>query len=109
MLIISFLTIMIEHAFIIAMIVLFIHAVTWKGMILEDIKKFIKPEGYLYKPIYGCPICMSPYYGIIVYLLFFNVSFADGLLTVATACGLSVVSVLLIDIRDSLCNFSQNR
>jgi hypothetical protein len=51
---------MLTHAFIIAMIVLFIHASSWDGMIFEGIKKIIKPEGHLYKPIYGCPICMTP-------------------------------------------------
>ncbi|RVT98318.1 hypothetical protein EOD41_16095 [Mucilaginibacter limnophilus] len=95
---------MLEHALIIAMIVLFIHACSWRGMIFDGIKKIIEPKGHLYKPIYGCPICMTPYYGTIIYLLFFKVSFADGLLTVAAASGLNVVSVLLIDIKDALCH-----
>jgi len=92
----------ISHAFIIAMIVLFIHACSWKGMIFEGIKKLIKPEGHLYKPIYGCPICMTPYYGTIVYLIFFRLSVMDWLLTIGTAAGISVLSVLLIDIRDGI-------
>jgi hypothetical protein len=95
---------MITQAFIIAMIVLFIHACTWRGMIFEGIKKIIKPEGHLYKPIYGCPICMTPYYGTIIYLIFFRISVTDWLLTVGTASGMSVIAVLLIDIKDSLCN-----
>jgi len=94
---------MIAHAFIIAMIVLFIHACSWHGMIFEGIKRIIKPEGYLYKPIYGCPICMTPYYGTIIYLLFFRLSFVDWLLTTGTASGISVLCVLLIDIKDSVC------
>ena len=94
---------MIEHAFIIAMIVLFIHACSWQGMIFEGIKKLIKPEGHLYKPIYGCPICMTPYYGTIMYLLFFRLSFVDWLLTIGTAAGMSVISVILIDIKDGIC------
>lgn len=91
-----------EHALIIALIVLFIHACTWEGMIFDGVKKIIKPQGHLYKPIYGCPICMTPYYGTIMYLLFFNMSLADGLLTVAAASGMSVISVLLIDIKDGV-------
>ncbi|MBC7451513.1 MAG: hypothetical protein H7259_08505 [Cytophagales bacterium] len=91
---------MIEHAFIIAMIVLFIHSTTWKGMIFEGIKKIIKPEGMLYKPIYGCPICMAPYYGTILYLIFFRLSISDYVLTIGTAAGLSVISVIIIDIKD---------
>ena len=93
---------MVTHAFIIAMIVLFIHACTWKGMIFEGFKKILKPEGHLYKPVYGCPICMTPYYGTIIYLLFFRLSFSDGLLTIGTAAGISVLSVLLIDIKDGI-------
>ncbi|RCH55418.1 hypothetical protein DJ568_05865 [Mucilaginibacter hurinus] len=93
----------IEQAFIIALIVLFIHACTWKGMIFDGIKKIVEPKGHLYKPLYGCPICMTPYYGAVIYLLFFNVSFVNGLLTVAAASGFSVISVLLIDIKDALC------
>ena len=94
---------MIEHAFIIAMIVLFIHACSWQGLIFEGIKKLIKPEGHIYKPIYGCPICMTPYYGTIIYLLFFRLSFTDWLLTIGTAAGMSVISVILIDIKDGIC------
>ena len=91
---------MIEHAFIIAMIVLFIHSTTWKGMIFESIKKIIKPEGMIYKPIYGCPICMAPYYGTLIYVFCFPLSWIDGVLTIATAAGMSVISVILIDIKD---------
>jgi len=94
---------MIEHAFIIAMIVLLIHACSWQGMIFEGVKKLIKPEGHIYKPIYGCPICMTPYYGTIMYLLFFRLSFVDWLLTIGTAAGMSVISVILIDIKDGIC------
>ena len=94
----------ITHAFIIAMIVLFIHACTWKGMIFEGVKNIIKPEGHLYKPIYGCPICMTRYYGTIIYLIFFRLSVMDWLLTIGTAAGISVISVLLIDIKDGICH-----
>ncbi|MEO6148622.1 MAG: hypothetical protein ABIP28_00595 [Mucilaginibacter sp.] len=37
-----------------------------------------------------------------MYLLFFNMSFSDGLLTIAAASGMSVISVLLIDIKDGV-------
>jgi len=94
---------MIAHAFIITMIILFIHACSWSGMIFAGIKRIIKPEGLLYKPIYGCPICMTPYYGTIIYLLFFRLSFVDWLLTIGTASGMSVLCVLLIDIKDGIC------
>jgi hypothetical protein len=92
----------IPHAFIIAMIVLFIHACSWKGMIFEGVKKLIKPVGHIYKPIYGCPICMTPYYGTIIYLIFFKLSVLDWLLTIGAAAGIGVIAVLFIDIKDAL-------
>jgi hypothetical protein len=94
---------MAERALIIAMIVLFLHACSWRGMIFSGIKKIIEPKGHLYKPLYGCPICMTPWYGTIIYLLFFHISLADGVLTVAAASGFNVLSVLLIDIKDAIC------
>jgi hypothetical protein len=45
---------------------------------------------------------MTPYYGTIVYLIFFKLSIMDWLLTIGTAAGISVLSVLLIDIRDGI-------
>jgi len=46
---------------------------------------------------------MTPYYGTIIYLLFFRLSFTDWLLTIGTAAGMSVISVILIDIKDGIC------
>ena len=85
----------------IAFIILFLHACTWEGMIFEDIKKYIKPEGKLYKPIYGCPICMTPWWGTIIYWIFFHVSFINWLLVVGTASGISVVFVVLLALREA--------
>jgi hypothetical protein len=45
---------------------------------------------------------MTPYYGTIIYLLFFRLNFVDWLLTIGTAAGMSVLSVLLIDIKDGV-------
>jgi hypothetical protein len=92
---------MIATALIISLIVLFLHATTWDGHIFEGIKKVIKPVGKIYKPIYGCPICMTPWWGSIIYLLFFKVGFEHWLLTIGTASGFSVLWVLVIDIKDN--------
>lgn len=95
---------MIEHALTIASIVLFLHSCTWGGMIFNGIQNWVKPEDWMSKPIYNCPICMTPYYGTLIYVLFFGVSLQDWLLTVGTACGFSVVSVVLITIREYFLN-----
>lgn len=89
------------QALIISFIVLFIHATTWEGHIFEGVKKIIKPEGKLYKPIYGCPICMCPWWGTVLYLILFNESFKDWFITIGAAAGLSVLYVLLIQIKDN--------
>ena len=86
----------------ISLIVLFLHATTWDGNIFAGIKTIIKPKGNLYKPLYGCPICMTPYYGSFIYYLYFYQSWQNWVLTVFTAAGLSVVWVLTIDIKDSI-------
>lgn len=82
--------------------VLFLHATTWDGMIFEKIKDYIKPEGMLYKPIYGCPICMTPWWGSILYLFFYRdcLSWSGWLWTVGAAAGFSVIWVCLLSIRD---------
>lgn len=92
---------MIQQAVIIASIVLFIHSCTWDGMIFGKVKNFIKPEGMFYKPVYGCPICMTPWWGTLIYWLFFHISLQDWILTVGTASGLSVVSICLLALRDA--------
>lgn len=89
------------NALIISLIVLFLHACTWDGMIFEKVKTLLKPEGMLYKPIYGCPICMTPWWGTLMYWVFFAVSLEDWLLTVGMASGLSVIWVVLIDFKDA--------
>ena len=90
------------HALYISLIVLFLHATTWNGMIFEKIKNIIKPEGMLYKPIYGCPICMTPWWGSILYLFFFRncLSWTAWFWTVGAAAGFSVLWIVLISLRD---------
>jgi len=92
---------MVINALIISLIVLFIHATTWDGHIFAGIKKLIKPEGKLYKPVYGCPICMTPYYGTAIYWLIYGFGIADWTVTVGAAAGFSVLWVLIIDIKDN--------
>ncbi len=58
---------MIATSFIVAFIVLFIHATFWEGMIFSFISEKLKnlPE-YIKKPLYDCPICQSPWWGSLI-------------------------------------------
>lgn len=85
----------------IACLVLFFHACTWEDQIFEGIKKIIPPDKTIAKPIYGCPICMTPWWGTIIYWLFIGESLKDWLITVGAAAGLGVVSVILLAIREA--------
>lgn len=91
---------MITLSFAICMIVLFLHACSWDGMIFAGIKKVIKPESWLSKPLYGCPICMTPYYGSLIYWLFIGTSWQLWLLTVGMAAGMSVLVVVILALRE---------
>lgn len=91
---------MVENGIIIAMFILFLHSCTWEGMIFEKIKDIIKPKGMLYKPIYGCPICMTPWWGTLIFLIFFPFTIKAWLLTVGLASGINVLSVIGLSIRE---------
>ena len=92
---------MLTASLIIALIVLFIHSTTWEGHIFESIKDIIKPEWKISKPIYGCPICMTPWWGSIIYWLCIGISIPHWLLTVGAAAGFSVLFVVMIDLKDA--------
>lgn len=97
------------NSLIIALLVLFIHATTWEGHIFEGVKKIIPPDaGDFYKPIYGCPICMTPWWGSVIYLIFFPVDWRDWFIVVGSAAGMSVISVVLISIRKACVVYVKN-
>lgn len=105
---------MLADALKIALIILAGHSFTWDGQIFDGIKRLINPDWKISKPIYGCPICMTPWWGTIIWLIFFrvqtivqdgniyqtNLGWMDWFLTIATATGISVIGVIMIDIRD---------
>ncbi len=87
---------MIENSLIIALIILFLHATTWDGHIFNGIRKLIDEDKKISKPIYNCPICMTPWWGTLIYGLFFHIGWLDWLLTIGAAAGISVIFVILI-------------
>lgn len=63
---------MIELSILIAFAVLFIHTTTNEGHIFEDVANFLdtKLPDWIIKPLYGCPICMSFWYGSFAYIIY---------------------------------------
>ena len=63
---------MIELSVLIAFSVLFIHTTTNEGHIFEDVANWLdtKLPDWIIKPLYGCPICMSFWWGSAFYILY---------------------------------------
>lgn len=82
---------MIEQAFIIAMLVQAWSSFFWEGMIFGKVSGWIeyKFPNWIYKPLIGCPICMTVWYGAALAFIFqFN------WLAVPVAVGINVVITL---------------
>lgn len=89
-------------SFIISLIVLFIHVIcTWDGMIFSGIKKVLDENKKYSKPIYTCPICMSFWWGTLIYWLFIGLSVSDWIITVFAAGGFLVIFVILLTLREA--------
>lgn len=87
---------MIQSAFIVAMACQFISSLFWPNMLLGGLKKKLNfiPQ-VLYKPIFDCPICMTPYYGGLLMLLFQKDLTGNVFLTLLTAAGINTVIVFI--------------
>lgn len=88
---------MIEHALIISLTVLFWHACFWPGMVFGFIPELI-PEllpKQIRKPLYDCVVCMTPWYGTLICIIFNNQLHVDSLLefvlTIFIAAGINVL------------------
>jgi hypothetical protein len=97
--------IMVQHAFLISMIILFLHSCSWQGMIFGGIQEFIHPDEWISKPIYGCPICQTPWWGTAIYWIFFHIGFCNWILTVGCAAGMAVIWVVLLTLRDGILKY----
>lgn len=104
-----------HNALIIALIIFAGHAMTWDGQIFSFVRKLIDENKSISKPIYSCPICMTPYYGTLIWFLFFRNSAFDvssegmvqiyngvqnWFLTIGAATGMGVIAVILIHVND---------
>jgi hypothetical protein len=102
---------MLTAALIIALMVYFIKSTTWKGMIFHPLAERCKnwPEK-LRKPIFECPICMTPWWGTIIYLVghyldlreFSVLSVGRIVFTVFVAAGINTIFLMVNKIYDTL-------
>jgi hypothetical protein len=80
--------------------VLFIHACTWEGMILQFIPNFFwDAPVWIKKPVFDCPICMAPWYGVLIMILsgWYPVNLAQPFIILAMAGGINVVASSFIN------------
>lgn len=52
--------------------VLFLHVTTWEGMIFGNMEQWLRLNylpSYIRKPLYDCPICMTPWWGAFIILI----------------------------------------
>lgn len=88
---------MLYSAFVIAFVVWFIHACTWEGMIFSGIaQRLWTLPTWLKKPLYDCPICMAPWWGMLILILQGNPPCLNALIAVCIAGGINAVIVSFI-------------
>ena len=87
---------MIELSILIAFAVLFLNATTWEGQIFEDVANWLdtKLPEWISKPLYGCPICMSFWWGSFAYIVYEGVEI-EMILVVFAAAGINAFIVNL--------------
>lgn len=61
---------MLELSLIISLVTIFIHTLTKEGMLLEFIHTWLwKLPCWLKKPLFCCPVCMTPWYGSAIIII----------------------------------------
>lgn len=81
----------------VALIVFFIHSLFWEGMILSFIAETLfEIPTFIKKPLFECVICMTPWYGLVIYFFCARLSAWDGsvfsvVITLLVASGINAV------------------
>ena len=92
---------MMDKAFIIAFIVFGLHYIIYTpGMILHFIADWaarVKMYEDEEKMLFSCPICMSPWYGSLIYGFVWGQSFKECVAVVLAAMGINAVIVFFWD------------
>jgi hypothetical protein len=102
---------MLEKILITSFLVFAINATMWEGMIFEGIQKFywklmakwgVSEERAVYwsKPIFGCPICQTPWYGTVIFILIWPWNVKIWLVTIIGAMGLNAILTKLFPPED---------
>jgi hypothetical protein len=85
---------MLQTISITSLIIIFIHATTWEGMLFEFVNEmFEDAPSWIRKPIFDCPTCMAPWWSLII--LFFMgyeiVSYKDLVIIICSVGGLNTI------------------
>src|SRR5687767_9357574 len=96
---------MLTNIVILSLIIYFVKASTWPGMILEKVGVWVEDTlgEYWSKPVIGCPVCMGPWWGTVLYLLahfleiqgFEDIRAQTIIFTVFSVAGLNTVILML--------------
>ena len=101
---------MLSAGFIVAFIVYFIKATTWTGMIFHPIISRLNflPQK-IRKPIFECPVCMTPWWGAVIYIIghythlaeFHELTVQRVLFTIFTASGINTIFLIFNKLYDT--------
>lgn len=103
---------MYEHAIVIVLVVQFFHACTWEKMVFGFVRKALEDlPWYLKKPLFDCPICMTPWWGPVV-ICFGILGFGwpisnitQVFMTLAVAAGINtMIYMIMKDRKEEDCN-----
>lgn len=90
---------MLEKSICIAVAVLCVHVIIyWPGMIFHGIADYAARKKWpekLEKPIFSCPICMTPYYGSVFYWVCLAGSWREWIVVIFVAMGINSLLVRL--------------
>jgi hypothetical protein len=85
-----------EKIIITALIVFAVWATMWEGGIFGIVRTwFANLREDLQKPLFSCAICMTPWYGSVVYWVIWGSSVKEWAIVVVAAMGLNAVIVKL--------------
>lgn len=78
-----------QFGILIAFCVLAIYSTMWYGMIFGKVRDFgeSKFPVWLRKIVFDCPICMTPYYGTVIYFLL-GKSFSEWIFSIIVSMGI---------------------
>lgn len=83
---------MIEQALIISLLVLSVHFTMQEGEIFGSVGKFFEKHlpWQIHSPVFDCNVCMTPWYGSLIYVLIWGVSWQWPVVVIA-AMGLNIL------------------